>query len=687
MKRLMLVLVLMAPLLFFLSPSLLAAWDVSPSQTLYEHSPGETFTVEIALSGAGNTIDALGFDFHYPSNLLQYNSADFSGTLLDAWMYKQVNQTSAGNLRVAGFTTSGQINSGTTGTLVKLSFTVKSGASGEGQFTINGFTDDLSGSTTTPATFRAGQEEGIHVAIHDTSGASGQTLLIPVMVEDDLTGKGVLAFEVKVETDTNIIAPMDVQINGTMTSSWSNIAFSTSDGEITIGGFDVSPLSGQGILIYIEYEVNPSATAGQTSALDLVSVTFNEGDPVAILQDGSFTVSAGFTVSGSLHYYNGNKPIDNADIHLDGLQTVSANNGDYEFANVLPGSYVLQPTKAGDAAQSISPFDAAKILQYSVGLITLTPMQLIAADVTGNGSVSPFDASQVLQYSVGIITQFSIGKDWAFVPDNFTVTETNWNSAPDSLVFDPLNSDMADQDFTGIVYGDVTGNWQLFRPGSAPLNARIAIQSVETKDENRLVVPLTVEISGNAISGKIDLQFNSGGFEFVSVGLAEENVIFAAKNRNDDLSVAFANTKTLSGRTLELNLIFKKKNDVSKANLGVQFQQLILDDRVVNAEVTSEQNNAVAPTTFHLDQNYPNPFNPETEISYQLPENAAVEVTIFNLQGQKIKTLFSGQQPAGSYRLKWKGRDALGNEVVTGVYICQLKAGEFIASRKMLLLK
>ncbi len=661
-------------------------WDVSPSQNLYEYAPGETFTVEVELAGSGSTIDALGFDFQYPGDLLQFNSADFSGTLLDAWMYKQVNETTAGNLRVAGFTTSGQINSGTTGILVKLSFTVKNSASGEDQFSLSGFTDDLNGATTTSAIFRI-VTSGIHVAIADTAGTAGQTLLIPVEVLDDVTGMGILAFEVKVQTDTNIVTPIGIQRDGTMTASWSNIVFSISEGDITVGGANISELSGQGVLVYIEYQVNSSATAGQTSLMDLVNVSFNEGDPNAILQDGTFTVISGLIVSGNVHYYNGNKPISDVSLHLDDFETTSGSNGDYEFTNLLPGSYVLKPEKSGDVEHAISPFDAAKILQHSVGQITLAPMQMIAADVTGNGAISPFDASYVLQYSVGIVDEFPIGKDWAFIPDDFVVTESNWSDTPDSLIFDPLNTNMTDQDFTGIVYGDVTGNWQLFRPGSAPLSARIVVQTVETKDDEQFVVPVTVDISGDAISGKLNLQFNSESFEFSSVVLAEENIISAAKNQGDELSVVFAAPKTLSGKTLDLKLVFKKKGNAHKANLSVQFRQMILDDRVVNAEVTSEQNDVALPSAFRLDQNYPNPFNPETEISYQLPEKANVELTVFNLQGQKIKTLFAGQQEAGNYRAKWDALDETGNRVASGVYLCQLRAGKFVATRKMLLLR
>ncbi|NOZ60660.1 MAG: T9SS type A sorting domain-containing protein [Calditrichaeota bacterium] len=83
----------------------------------------------------------------------------------------------------------------------------------------------------------------------------------------------------------------------------------------------------------------------------------------------------------------------------------------------------------------------------------------------------------------------------------------------------------------------------------------------------------------------------------------------------------------------------------------------------------------------------PHPFNPETEITYQIPQRSNIELTVFNLQGQKIRTLFSGQQSTGTHRVKWNGVDEKGNAVASGVYLCQLRAGKFVATKKMLLLR
>ena len=90
--------------------------------------------------------------------------------------------------------------------------------------------------------------------------------------------------------------------------------------------------------------------------------------------------------------------------------------------------------------------------------------------------------------------------------------------------------------------------------------------------------------------------------------------------------------------------------------------------------------------------NYPNPFNPETWIPYQLAKPADVTLTIYDIRGRVVRTLPLGHQPAGMYRSRskaahWDGRNHLGEKVATGVYFYTLKAGDYMATRKLLIRK
>lgn len=97
-----------------------------------------------------------------------------------------------------------------------------------------------------------------------------------------------------------------------------------------------------------------------------------------------------------------------------------------------------------------------------------------------------------------------------------------------------------------------------------------------------------------------------------------------------------------------------------------------------------------APLVFvdQLEQNYPNPFNPQTTIAFSLKERARVRVDVFNVAGQLVKTLLDETRPAGSHQdVRWDGRDAGNRPAASGVYFYRLSAGDFLETRKMVLLK
>ena len=95
----------------------------------------------------------------------------------------------------------------------------------------------------------------------------------------------------------------------------------------------------------------------------------------------------------------------------------------------------------------------------------------------------------------------------------------------------------------------------------------------------------------------------------------------------------------------------------------------------------------VIPKNFALKQNYPNPFNPTTEIAYDLPKTTHVKLAVYNMLGQKVATLVDAKMPAGAYTVTWNGKDDRGRQMGSGIYIYQIEAGKFKATKKMLLMK
>jgi hypothetical protein len=103
--------------------------------------------------------------------------------------------------------------------------------------------------------------------------------------------------------------------------------------------------------------------------------------------------------------------------------------------------------------------------------------------------------------------------------------------------------------------------------------------------------------------------------------------------------------------------------------------------------VTEVENSESIPVAFKLFDNYPNPFNPTTTIKYSIPEKADVQLTVFNMLGQEVTTLVKTTQNAGTYSVKWNGKNNFGSQLASGIYLYHLKAGNFVVTRKMVMLK
>jgi Ca-activated chloride channel family protein len=112
--------------------------------------------------------------------------------------------------------------------------------------------------------------------------------------------------------------------------------------------------------------------------------------------------------------------------------------------------------------------------------------------------------------------------------------------------------------------------------------------------------------------------------------------------------------------------------------------------RIGEAEIETkvgEEKTPPRPESPRLEQNYPNPFNSSTTMRYQVPESGSVRLEVFDLSGQKIKTLVNGLRAAGFHQLSWNGRNQNGEPVSSGVYLARLQAAQGHQVRKILLMK
>jgi hypothetical protein len=108
---------------------------------------------------------------------------------------------------------------------------------------------------------------------------------------------------------------------------------------------------------------------------------------------------------------------------------------------------------------------------------------------------------------------------------------------------------------------------------------------------------------------------------------------------------------------------------------------------LTNTDDLNINHDKTIPGQYILFPNYPNPFNPLTTLRYDLPEDAMVNITIYDMLGREVKTLVNTTQDAGFRSVIWNATNDYDKPVSAGVYFYQIKAGEFVQIRKMVLLK
>ena len=283
------------------------------------------------------------------------------------------------------------------------------------------------------------------VSLPATNGNYGSEIEVPLSAANVT---GLRAGSIAITFNPSVLSFLDVRL-GALTAGWSVSYNQPNSGRVLISLASPSAVTGSGSLAILRFSVVGSPTS--TSSLSLESVLLNDGAITASRGDGSFTVNGFFTLTGTVGYYNGGSAVPGAELSLAGTGNSTAStgtNGTFIFTNVPTGAYTLTASKTNDVAE-ITAYDAALVLQASVGLVTLSANQVLAADVNRNGLVSAMDASYILEKAVGLIEgPFpGAGKVWDFVPATRS--------------YSLLNSDQSGQDFTAILLGDVSGNWTL----------------------------------------------------------------------------------------------------------------------------------------------------------------------------------------------------------------------------------
>jgi len=310
-------------------------------------------------------------------------------------------------------------------------------------------------------------------------------------------------------------------------------------------------------------------------------------------------------------------------------------------------------------------------------------------------SISAFDAAKILQYYVCLIDSFPVGKDWKFVPTSFAINDTNWCTAPDSLAYAPLDSDQLDQDYVGILCGDVTGNWSPSGMVARPVVAggptrRVMLDDVSGEPGTSLVLPVNVGDATDILSVGITLSYDPKVLKVVDVSTTDltSDYYVAHKVADGQIKIGLAGSRPLSGSGSLVDVRFQVLGTSGRnASCPITITELQLNEGKIPVVAQSASFAAPLPSSFALSQSYPNPSNPETNIGYRLPVECKLRLEIYNLAGQLVRILVSGKKQAGYHTARWDGRDQLRKEVASRIYFYRIQAGEFTQTRRMVVLK
>jgi hypothetical protein len=289
------------------------------------------------------------------------------------------------------------------------------------------------------------------------------------------------------------------------------------------------------------------------------------------------TPTAGtFQVSGTIRYYSNDAAVDGAAVQVGPppLQLATSSqiqtNTNGQFAFTASGSWQIMPQKSGDLGASLTVLDAVYALQRAVGLRTLTPDQQRACDADGNGSVSSLDATLIMQRMLGVIPRLPVAQtcnsDWLFLPvpapaSNQQLLQPYVSASscqPGGIVYQPLASAALNQDFSAVLFGDCTGDWQ--PPGARASAQRAAggtLQAVRVGRGRRwnghLRVPLRVQASGNFQGLDLRLEYDSNRLSIPGVhrvGSARRALLVANKQVPGHLAIGLASAVPLRGGTV-----------------------------------------------------------------------------------------------------------------------------------------
>ena len=432
-----------------------------------------------------------------------------------------------------------------------------------------------------------------HVEASIYAGVAGDTIQVPVNV--DLQDVDLYSVGIRLDGFQNHLQFLGIDTTETLVGNhdWSFVS-NAQDDVLLIGVYGSDSITTNGVLFKLEFYAPETLSVGSIP-VNIIQLDINELNEEFILTNGSVLISY---------------------------------------------------SKLGDVTlnDTVSYYDGSMVLRFLVGLEEFNYNQMVAADVTIDGTVTALDASIIGQYTAELI---------------------------DSLPY------------TDQTYLNGNGEFQIqnnsFYPGQ------------------ELSIPISILNGDNLLSFEMDIHFDPNSVQFLSLDWSQmiDHFTIAENITEGSLHYAGAGLSPDGQNGVFGNINLMVLEEFSADSFEISINNYRINEAVFGSEVIAvfmnssilNTNPDYIPNQFSLMQNYPNPFNPITKISFILPKKDYVNINIYDSRGNHVKSLLSGYFNFGLNEIDWNSTNDKGKNVTAGVYIYKIQTSNFIETKKMILLK
>jgi hypothetical protein len=464
-------------------------------------------------------------------------------------------------------------------------------------------------------------------------------------------------------------------------------------GRVSVVLYAADPVSASGNVFSLTFRM--ARYPIPPTAVEWTSLTLNE-NPARCGRTVLYGLD--LSIQGRARYAGTGEPIAGVSVEARGPMADTVRTDAAGFYQLAPLPYGVsglevrpsRPSWEGVGAAVVTALDAAEVMRHLSG-DALPAERQAAADADGNGRIEQADAAVIAGWIVGSI-------------NSGAVPLGGWRFIPESRVYPDLVRSFDSEDFTAIVIGDASGNWNRFADS---LDAAGLFPDTLTADSADTFVDAALSApAGFAFrSAGLEVRYDTSAVSFVEVRKADPAdplvLAFREPEKGRVRAALFSGQAQERSGSLVILRFEPKSRDTEL--FGLEWAGLSFDDRPVAGGITRvnierpdttshdttavRQDRDIGPSVFGLSGVYPNPFNPVVTIVYTMDKSGPVSIRIMDVYGREAAVLFEGRKSAGDFQVQWDGKDGSGMEAPSGLYVIRMTAGDRTSYRKALKIK